>query len=58
MLVRALGLGKVYPGVDGAPPVRVLDSVDLEARPGQVLVGFHERKSRYIGRLLDEDSLV
>jgi ABC-type lipoprotein export system ATPase subunit len=35
--VRASGLGKVYPGVDGAPPVRVLDDVSLGAEPGQVL---------------------
>jgi putative ABC transport system ATP-binding protein len=45
VLVRALGLGKVYPGVDGAPPVRVLDSVDLEARPGQVLAVIGESGS-------------
>ena len=37
MRVRASGLGKVYPGVDGAPPVRVLDDVSLGAEPGQVL---------------------
>jgi ABC-type lipoprotein export system ATPase subunit len=37
VLVRAVGLGKAFPGVDGAPPVRVLDGVDLEAKPGQVL---------------------
>ena len=37
MRVRASGLGKVYPGVDGAPPVRVLDDVSLEAEAGQVL---------------------
>ena len=36
MIVRAAGLTKIYRGVDGAPPVRVLDGVDLEARPGQV----------------------
>jgi len=35
--VRASGLGKVYPGVDGAPPVHVLDDVSLDAEPGQVL---------------------
>ena len=37
MRVRAHGLGKVYPGVDGAPPVRVLDDINLDAEPGQVL---------------------
>ena len=37
MRVRASGLGKVYPGVDGAPPVHVLDDVSLDAEPGQVL---------------------
>ena len=35
--MRARGLGKVYPGVDGAPPVRVLDEVNLDAEAGQVL---------------------
>jgi ABC-type lipoprotein export system ATPase subunit len=45
MLVRALGLGKVYPGVDGAPPVRVLEGVDLEAKPGQVLAVIGESGS-------------
>jgi ABC-type lipoprotein export system ATPase subunit len=38
MRVRAVGLGKTYPGVDGAPPVPVLAGVDLEAEAGQVLV--------------------
>ncbi len=37
MRVRALGLGKAYLGVNGAPPVRVLDGVDLEVASGQVL---------------------
>jgi putative ABC transport system ATP-binding protein len=36
MRVRARGLGKAYPGVDGAPPVRVLDGVDLEVASGQL----------------------
>src|SRR5687768_18606645 len=45
MLVRALGLGKVYPGVDGALPVRVLEGVDLEAKPGQVLAVIGESGS-------------
>ena len=37
MVIRATGLTKIYRGVDGAAPVRVLDGVDLEARPGQVV---------------------
>ena len=37
MRVRARGLGKAYPGVDGAPPVRVLDGVDLDVASGQLL---------------------
>jgi ABC-type lipoprotein export system ATPase subunit len=45
MLVRAVGLGKVYPGVDGALPVRVLEGVDLEAKPGQVLAVIGESGS-------------
>jgi putative ABC transport system ATP-binding protein len=43
--VRASGLGKVYPGVDGAPPVRVLDDVSLGAEPGQVLAVIGESGS-------------
>ncbi len=45
MRVRASGLGKVYPGVDGAPPVRVLDDVSLGAEPGQVLAVIGESGS-------------
>ena len=43
--MRASGLGKVYPGVDGAPPVRVLDDVSLAAEPGQVLAVIGESGS-------------
>jgi ABC-type lipoprotein export system ATPase subunit len=43
--VRARGVGKVYPGVDGAPPVRVLDDVTLDAEPGQVLAVIGESGS-------------
>ncbi len=45
MRVRASGLGKVYPGADGAPPVRVLDDVSLGAEPGQVLAVIGESGS-------------
>jgi ABC-type lipoprotein export system ATPase subunit len=45
MRVRAVGLGKTYPGVDGAPPVPVLAGVDLEAEAGQVLVVIGESGS-------------
>jgi ABC-type lipoprotein export system ATPase subunit len=45
MVIRATGLTKVYQGIDGAPPVRVLDGVDLEARPGQVVAVIGESGS-------------
>ena len=45
MIVRATGLTKIYRGVDGAAPVRVLDGVDLVARPGQVLAVIGESGS-------------
>jgi putative ABC transport system ATP-binding protein len=45
MRVRAVGLGKVFPGVDGGPPVRVLDGVNLEAPGGQVLAVIGESGS-------------
>jgi len=45
MIIRAPGLTKIYPGVDGAAPVRVLDGVDLEARPGQVVAVIGESGS-------------
>ena len=45
MVIRATGLTKIYRGVDGAAPVRVLDGVDLEARPGQVVAVIGESGS-------------
>jgi ABC-type lipoprotein export system ATPase subunit len=45
MIIRATGLTKIYKGVDGAAPVRVLDGVDLEARPGQVVAVIGESGS-------------
>ena len=45
MIIRATGLTKVYQGVDGAEPVRVLDGVDLEARSGQVVAVIGESGS-------------
>jgi ABC-type lipoprotein export system ATPase subunit len=45
MIVRASGLTKIYRGVDGAAPVRVLDGVDLEARSGQVVAVIGESGS-------------
>ncbi len=45
MRIRARELGKTYPGVDGAPPVRVLDGVDLEVESGQLLAVIGESGS-------------
>jgi putative ABC transport system ATP-binding protein len=45
MQIRARELGKTYPGVNGAPPVRVLDGVDLEVGSGQLLAVIGESGS-------------
>jgi ABC-type lipoprotein export system ATPase subunit len=43
--VRAVGLRKVYAGVDGGAPVPVLNGIDLDAVPGQVLAVIGESGS-------------